>query len=172
MKNIINLLLTLSIATGLAAQSGWKDIQKENYKMSYPASYSLDESGSMGTKFILFSAAEPGKAEDFRENVNLIVQEVGPSEMDLQAIIQSTESSIEKLLSNSKIISSQVKYNHNGEYYELVYTGDMGKLQLQWMQCLYYKNGKLHIVTFTAEANTIANFEEEARKILGTFKIL
>jgi hypothetical protein len=92
--------------------------------------------------------------------------------MDLQAIIQSTESSIEKLLGNSKIISSQVKYNHNGEYYELVYTGDMGKLQLHWIQCLYYKSGQLYIVTFTAEANTIANFEEEARKILGTFEIL
>ena len=139
--------------------------------MSYPASYTLDESGSMGTKFILFSAAEPGKAEDFRENVNLIVQEVGPSEMDLQAIIQNTESSIEKLLGNSKIISSQVKNNHNGEYYELVYTGDMGKLQLHWIQCLYYKSGQLYILTLTTEASSCAEFEKEGKEILDSFRI-
>ena len=170
MKNTITLLLFVLLTQWVGAQST-NTLDKEEFSIVYPTTYQLDESKSMGTTFILYSAADITKEEDFRENINLIMQEVNPAEMDLQAIIQSTEASIAKLLGNSKIISSSVKNNQNGEYYELVYSGDMGQLHLQWLQSLYYKNGTLYILTFTTEASSYAEFEKEGKEILNSFRI-
>ncbi|MBC8172388.1 MAG: hypothetical protein H7X71_00660, partial [Chitinophagales bacterium] len=50
---------------------GWKTLKEKNYSIQYPSTWELDQSGQMGTSFILFSSLEE-KEDQFMENINLI----------------------------------------------------------------------------------------------------
>ena len=107
MKNTITLLLFVLLTQWVGAQST-NTLDKEDFSIVYPTTYQLDESKSMGTTFILYSAADTKKKEDFRENINLIMQEVNPAEMDLQAIIQSTGGSARPLMRSKEAIYAEL----------------------------------------------------------------
>ena len=107
MKNTITLLFFVLLTQWVGAQST-NTLDKEDFSIVYPTTYQLDESKSMGTTFILYSAADTKKKEDFRENINLIMQEVNPAEMDLQAIIQSTGGSARPLMRSKEAIYGEL----------------------------------------------------------------
>ena len=75
------------------ADAGWKSFSQANYSIKYPATWELNQSGQMGTAFILFTPKESEK-DDFRENINLLTQDLSGRNIDLSKYTEISESQI------------------------------------------------------------------------------
>jgi hypothetical protein len=104
----------------------WKSLKEANYSIYYPDSFNLDQSGLMGISFFLLS--QQTSAQDlYRENINLITQNIAEYNLNLNRYIEISERQISALINNVKIIESKrIKESSSKEFHRLVYTGEQG----------------------------------------------
>ena len=149
---------------------GWKTYMKDQYSIQYPANWELDTLGKMGTSFILFAGVE-NQGEEFKENVNLIVQDLANSNTDLAKFVELSEGQIKKYITNAKIFESKRISVNNTEYHRIIYTGDLGILHLEWEQYYLIVKDKAFILTLTCEKKKFAKDRALAEQILSSFKV-
>lgn len=181
MTKILTSILLLSIVsygqTTTKQESGnnqpqtindWKTLDQSNYSIQYPSTWELDQSGQMGTSFILFSPLESDK-DKFKENVNLLIQDVSGQNIDLNKYTEISEGQIKTMITNSALIESKRMKNDRGEYHKIIYSGDQGKFHLKFEQYYWVINDKAFVLTFTSEQGKFADFLEIGEKILNSF---
>src|SRR5579862_6208719 len=90
-------LLLLFSAVGYSQEGNWRLLDQPEYTQSYPSGWSLDQSGKMGTKFILFS----GKIDNgFSDNLNLLIQDLNGSGLDLDKYVILSEGQVKTMITN------------------------------------------------------------------------
>ncbi len=164
MKNhlILILLLTSLLSFG---QNEFETLNGENYIIKYPNTWELNQSGQMGMTFGLFSPVGL-YGDQFRENVNLIEQDISSQDLDLAGYIEVSENQIKTLLQASTIIESK----REKDYHKIIYTGTMGRYKLKFHQRYWVKNGNAYVLTFTAEIGEYDNYNEIALQIMDSFE--
>ncbi len=178
-KNLTTLLLIVFISCGQTtgkqeakiAQkniSNWKTLKESNYSIQYPDNWDLNQVGQMGTKFILFSQLDSSN-DNFRENVNLIIQDLSGKNIDLDKYVEITEGQVKTMISNSSLIESKREKNNNGEFHKMVYTGDQGVFHLTFEQYFWVINDKAYVLTFTSEQNKFSSYKSIGEQILNSF---
>ncbi len=160
--------LLLAITTYGQTSNNWKTLDQPNYIIQYPSTWELNQNGQMGTSFFLFSALESDK-DKFKENINLIIQDLSGLQIDLNKYIEITEGQIKTIVTNSNLIESKRMSNGNAEFHKIIYSGDQGVFQLKFEQYYWVVNNKAFVLTFTSEKDKYANFVETAEKILNSF---
>ncbi len=148
----------------------WKIFDQPSYSILYPATWELDKSGKMGTSFILFAALESGQ-DKFRENVNLLIQDLTGKNIDLDKYTEISEGQIKTMVTNSTLIESKRLRNNTTEYHKIIYTGDQGTFHLKFEQYYMVIDNKAYVLTFTCEQNKFVDYRENAEKILNSFKL-
>ena len=73
----------------------WKSLNEKNYSIQYPVNWELNKSGQMNTSFILFSELTSEK-DQFKENVNLIIQDLTGYNIDFEQYVQISENQIKQ----------------------------------------------------------------------------
>ncbi|MEX2379194.1 MAG: hypothetical protein WD530_00505, partial [Vicingaceae bacterium] len=133
------LLLGMFILTAnhaiLGQSEKWNSLIKNEYLIEYPNNWDLDESGQMGTSFFLFSALQ-SQEDQFRENVNLLIQDLSGHQLDLDEYVELSEDQIKKMITDSEIIESKRVVNSESTYHKVLYTGKQGTYHLKFVQ--YY----------------------------------
>jgi len=146
----------------------WKTLDQSTYSIQYPSTWELNQSGQMGTSFILFSPLESDK-DKFRENINLLVQDLTGQNIDLNKYTEISEGQIKSLLTNSALIESKRIKNDRGEFHKIIYSGDQGVFHLQFEQYYWVINNQAFVLTFSSEKDKFADFKETSEKILNSF---
>jgi hypothetical protein len=152
----------------LQADKNQNTFSQANYSVRYPASWELDQTGKMGTNFILFAPVESAQ-NDFRENINLIIQELSGKGIDLNKFASISENQVKTMVTHANLIESKRIINDTNEYHKIIYTGDDGTFHLQYEQYYWLINEKAYILTFTAEQNKFAALKDTAESILNSF---
>ncbi len=143
---------------------------EDNYTIRYPAEWTLDQSQQMGTRFILLSPLS--SAEDqFKENVNLIVQDLSAYELDLDQYVAISEDQIKTMVSNANILLSERGEENGLAFQKMVYTGQQGIYDLKFVQHYWVEDQKAYVLTFTAEADQFDASRPTGEKILDSFRI-
>jgi len=106
---------------------------KINENSATKKNWELNESGQMGTRFILYSALENDE-DKFLENVNLIVQDVQGRSVDLDAFTEISEEQVKSMMTNCTLYESKRIKKGNQEYYKLNYSADQGAFSLKFEQ--------------------------------------
>ncbi len=150
--------------------SEWKTLDESNYSIQYPSTWDLNQSGQMNTSFILFSPLESDK-DQFKENVNLLIQDLNGLNVDLNKFTEISESQIKTMVTNSKLIESKRIKNGLDEFQSIIYSGDQGIFHLQFMQHYWIINDKAFVLTFTSEKDKFAEFKDMSEKILNSFTL-
>ncbi|WP_197056102.1 PsbP-related protein [Flavobacterium gilvum] len=141
-----------------------KELSGKGYSIQYDSSFRLDESGRNGTEFYLFTPTAPG--DDFSENINLIIQNLGVLKYDLNQFITLSEKQIE---ANGKLIES-VRKNENGqEYHILIFETKMNGFDLKFLQYDFVKNDKAYVLTFSAKKDEFENHRKSIEKVMNSF---
>lgn len=166
---ILTFLITNSIF--VFGQTNWKTVNDNNFTIEYPDNWELNKSGQMGTKFILFSKLS-NSSDKFRENVNLIIQDLTGSNIQLDKYVEISENQIKTLVTNGKIIESKRISDKRYEYHKMIYTGKQGVFDLKFIQYYWVLNNKAFVLTFTAEIDEFDDYVQVANGIMDTFKIL
>lgn len=165
MKSCFTLLL-IAVAIGAAAQDGFKALDDEKYLIKYPGTWEVDQSGQMGMSFALFSPLSFDR-DQFRENVNLVIQDLTGHDMDLTDFVNLSENQIQSMMQNGEILKSE----KSGDYYMMIYTGTMGKYQLKFSQRYWLIDNKAYILTLTAEQKEFDNYQGIGNQIMDSFQI-
>ena len=152
------------------SRSEWKTLVQSNYSIEYPSTWELNKGGQMGTSFILFSPLDSEK-DTFKENVNLMVQDLGKENIDLNRYTEISEGQIKTLLTNSDLIESKRIKKSDGEFHKIIYTGDQGVFHLKFEQYYWVIDSKAYVLTFTSEEEKFATYSETGEKILNSFSI-
>jgi hypothetical protein len=150
--------------------SDWKTLNQSNYSIQYPATWELNQSGQMGTSFILFSPLE-SEQDKFKENVNLLIQDLRGKNIDLNKYTEISEGQIKTMATNSNLIESKRLKTESGEYHKIIYSADQGIFHLKFEQYYWVTNDKAYVLTFTSEQNRFDSFKETGEKILNSFKL-
>jgi hypothetical protein len=148
--------------------AGWELLKEEDYSIQYPKDWELSQNGQMGTKFILFSALED-EDDQFRENVNLISQDLGSNTVDLDQYTEISEKQIKTMMTNCTVYESKRIKNVNGEYQKLIYAADQGAFRLKFEQCYWIQNEKAYVLTLTCEESKFSRYKETGEKIMNSF---
>lgn len=151
-----------------ATDAGWKKYEATNYSIQYPREWELDVSGAMGALLILLSPVESDK-DQFRENVNLIVQDLSGHDINLDKFAEISEGQIKTLITNSELIESKKMKNNSQEYHKIIYSGDQGVYHLKYEQYYWVKNNNAYILTLTCEINKFTDYLKTGEQILNSF---
>jgi hypothetical protein len=152
------------------SRSEWKTLDQPEYSISYPEDWSLDQSGTMGMSFAILSPME-GAGDTFRENVNLLMQDVSQNNLDLDSYTSLSIDQIGTYITDSKILSSERIKKDGGEYQQIVYTGKQGLFYLKFEQRYWVINGKAYVLTLTTEQDKFEAFKATGTKVLDSFQI-
>lgn len=150
--------------------ANWKTLDKTDYTIQYPDDFELNTSGQMGMSFILLSN-KTSPQDEFRENVNLVIQDLTGQNTDLNKYVEISEGQIKSMITNSNIIESKRIKDGNMESQKVIFTGFQGQFNLKFEQHYWIVNNKAYVLTFTAEVNEFENYKEISEKIINSFKI-
>jgi hypothetical protein len=150
--------------------NNWKAINESGYMIQYPDSFDLNKPGQMGTSFILFS--KPISQQDlFRENVNLIIQDLTGQNIDLNKYVEISEGQIKTMITNGNIIESKRIKTGDSEFQKVVYTGVQGQFNLKFEQYYWIVKGKAYVLTLTCEIRQFDKYKKVGEKIMNSFKL-
>ena len=155
---------------GKETGNGWKKLIETNYSIQYPDSWDLNNSGQMGTSFAIFSR-QSSPQDKFRENVNLIIQNLQGQNINLNKYVEISEGQIKTMITNANLIESKRLSANGYEYQKVIYTGDQGIFKLKFEQYYWIKNGKAYILTLTCERNQFDTYMVTGEKILNSFSL-
>ena len=151
--------------------AGWEIYKEDDFSIQYPKDWELNQRGQMGTSFILFSAMENDQ-DQFRENVNLIVQDLRGRSVDLDAFTELSEEQIKSMMTNCTMYESKRIKQGNKKYHKLIYSADQGAFSLKFEQRYWIENDKAYILTLTCEESKFSSFKEVGEKILNSFSLV
>ena len=125
----------------------------------------------MGTRFILFSPAE-SEDDAFRENVNLILQDISGLQLDLTAYTALSLDQLSTMLNAFHLVENNRMRKGKHEYQKLIYTGEQGRFQLKFEQYYWVISDTAYVLTFTSEEHKFADYKETSEKILNSFTLI
>lgn len=168
-KYLYFIILVLSLNSfGQIKETNWKTINESTYSIQYPDNWELNTEKSMGTSFIIFS--EQTSSEDkFRENINLIIQNLEGYNLNLDDYVAISEEQISKMVTNGKIIDSKRSNKNNTEFQKVIFTGKQGLFQLKFVQYYFIKDEKAYVLTFTCEEIQYEKYIFITDQILDSF---
>ena len=148
----------------------WNILDAANYSIQYPSDWEENKTGQMGTSFVLFSPVD-SEGDDFRENVNLVEQDLAGRNFDLDSYSEFSEKQIREMLGISDFIENKRLKNINGDYQKFVYAGKQGNYNLVFEQYCWVINNRAFVLTFTSEEDQYASYKKVGEKILNSFVI-
>ena len=127
-------------------ESTWKSIDEAGYSIQYPDGWDLDTSGQMGTSFMILSK-QVTPTDPFRENVNLLIQNLAGYNVTLDQFVDVTKEQIKTMITNSNLVESK-RHSENGKtFHKIIYTGDQGVMKFKFQQYYWIQNEKAYILT-------------------------
>jgi hypothetical protein len=148
----------------------WLILSEEGYEIKCPDNWDIDTSGQMGTQFILLSPVS-SPADQFRENVNLLIQDLTGYDLTLDQYVELSENQIETMMTNGKLISSERKQGKGFDFHEVIYTGKQGVFDLKFEQYYWVLNNEAFVLTLTCEMTEFDNYRSTGETILSSFEI-
>ena len=140
----------------------WLYLDNDEYSIRYPQNWEVHKDFE-GTDFCILSL--PVSPDDlFRENVNLVIEEIGKEvSIDKYAALSL------KNLRKKYDVTDEKKYSVDGqEFYHLILKG---KDNIYLKQNYLIKGKKVYILTFAYESDEKEALKHEGDKIMVSFKI-
>lgn len=167
MKHAIFTLLT-TLFVSFTLNEDWENLKEKNYTIKHPADWEVNQTGLMGSSFFLFSP-QTSSSDQFRENVNLMIQDLGENKLSLKQYADISVKQIETIFTAAEIIVNQQGKANDKTFHELVYKAKQGVLNLRFKQRFWIEKNKAYILTFTTEQANTEKYEAVGNEIFKSF---
>lgn len=166
------ILISFLATTTLSAQdnSSWTNYETQEFAISFPTDWELNKEAQLGTSLILFSQLS-SEDDKFRENVNLIIQDLTGYNLDLKGFTDLSIGQLETMITDYELIESKRFDNKKISYHKIHYNGRQGQFDLTFEQYCWVVKGKAYILTFTSEEPEFKAYQATGEKILNSFVI-
>jgi hypothetical protein len=164
---LANIFITIPIFAGSVNNNTHSS---SNYDIAYPSDWKSDTSKTMGTDLILFSSLTDSN-DTFRENVNVLVQDLSAYDLTLDQYVQISEKQVKTMITDGKIILNERKAGPRGEFHKMIYTGKQGVFNLKYEQHFWLVNKKAYVLSFTCEESQYVKYQQIREQIMNSFKL-
>ena len=174
MKN--NLILLLLLSSFVAhAQTTKKDslsiYKGKGFSLQYPSQWKLDTSGLMGSTCFIFAPADDTQ-DKFRENVNVVIQDLTGSGIDLEQYKGITEKQLPSMFPDSKFDESVILHTENNtEYYRVSYKFSQGGANIHITSICFIQDEKAYLATFSTEVARYEQYKTAGEAMLKSFTV-
>lgn len=168
-RSLSSLLLISYSLISQAQNPGWTPYYHQDYTIVYPSDWELDTSGQSNTALFLFSPLADEK-DAFRENVNLIIQDLSQNPLTMDQYIKLTENQIASM-GSMYLQKNDRKKAGNKHFHHLVYSGDHSGFDLVFEQYIWVVNKEAFVLTFTCEEKTRDRYKDIGQKVLNSFRL-
>ncbi|ASS48655.1 MAG: hypothetical protein CHH17_07880 [Candidatus Fluviicola riflensis] len=148
----------------------WSTIETEDYSLQHPKEWKQQSQQQIGIEFSLMTARTSPK-DEFKENINLVVQDISNTNLDLEKYTAISEEQIMEGMENAELISSERSNKHGETAQQIIYTASYGKRKLKFEQYYWIKNDKAFVLTMTCEADQFDEYKEVGEEILESFRL-
>lgn len=167
MKLITTLFFLFLLSIGYG-QIPMKEFSNDLYEIKYPINWTVTEN-DLGAEFFLI-APKLNAQDEFNENVNLVVQDLAGTNIDLNTYVQLSEKQISESIKDGKILRSERYKSGNSELHRIIYTGQINGFQLKLIQNYYVRDEKAYKLSFTAEESVYESYRQIGTEILQSFR--
>lgn len=150
--------------------NNWVLVDDPSYSLYYPDSFDLDKTGRMGLDVILLSRPT-SKNDLFRDNINLMIQNLENTGIDLKQYVEISENQIKTVIPEVHILESKTQTKNNKTFHRIVYTGKQEPYSLKWLQYYWVEKNKAYVLTLTCEINQYNHYVKVGEKIINTFNL-
>jgi len=157
-------------ATSVVSTEGWNVYSQDKFEIKFPIDWVIDTSGVMGSKFLLFNNSAL-QSEGFRDNINLIVQDLSAYDVELDQYVEISENQITTMLTDGEIISSERKSSGGIEYQQVRFSGRQGIFKLTFEQRYYIVDKIAFVLTFTCKTQDFDAVIQTSQRVMDAFKI-
>lgn len=179
---ILFIILSLAVNTNGFAQEiveqtstndtiAWHKLNTDKFIIKHPETWTMDTTGLMGSTFILFSPVS-GDEDKFRENVNLVVQNITGFNLDLDKFIAISEQQIKALITDAELVVNEKVEKENTTHQKLIYSGRQGIYSLKFLQHCWVINDMAYVLTMTCEIDQFDTYLKTGEQILDSFLIM
>lgn len=119
---------------------------------------------------MIFSPMESSE-DQFRENVNLMIQDLSAYDLDLDSYTELSEQQVGTLFTDAKIIKSKRMKNQSQDYQMIIYNGGQGGAMYTFVQYYWVINDKAYVLTFTCEKDRYRAYKKMGLKIMNSFTL-
>ncbi len=179
MKNTVNRNLFIAIILALllfasscsgneppAASETFLTYENADYKIKidYPSDWAKTEDTEA---VIAFLSPKSGSSDDFRENINLVMNDLSGQELTLDSYSQVVLEQLKYAFTDMEVLESGYTTLSKNPAYKVVYT----KSNLKVMQVWAIRNDISYILTYTAREDTYSNYLSSIQKMIDSFAI-
>ncbi len=169
MKKLTTLITLLFFTVTTFSQKKMETFEKNGFSINYPVKWTKNDSGQMGTQVIFFSEIEPN--DTFRENVNVLIQDLKGQNFTLETYKRTTMQQIKTMVSDHVIEKNETMKAKGEEYHVLIWSGTVSGNKLKFKQHSYVKDEKAYVVTYTSTPEGYAKHFAIADSMIKSFKI-
>lgn len=176
------LIATVIAAIGLIliAAVGWfylkqfRTISYENsrygFALKYPANWSFAE--NMGGAAAVFYSPKENALDIFRENVNVVVQDISHNPMDLKKYTETAITQMQAVFgTNLEILDSSPTTIDGREGHQFGFLGKGPEGNVQYMCRWTIVGTSAYQITYTATESGYPKFLKQAERMMKSFKI-
>lgn len=153
-----------------ATQSEWKLIDDSLFTFQYPGDWEMNYTRQIGLSFLAVSPFE-NEADQFRENVSLVIQGRESVSGNLAEFAESSTRQITDMIVNGKIEKNEEGKLHGITYREITYSGNQNDMDFKNTLRFYFHKDHAYILTLTCYAPDYDKHDAAMRKVMDTFKL-
>ena len=144
--------------------------EKGNYSIEYPSNWILNDSGKNGTKIFLYPSNSES-SDIFTENINLIIQNLNDTTITIGKYKGLVEKQINGMLTEPKIILSELKNKNGIKSHELKAEGKSGGYKFKTIIYTYLIDEQIYTLTFVTLYDAYEKNHIESLRIMNSFKL-
>lgn len=172
MKIIYSVLCIALICYNLNAQSSQTYTGKHNeqeFSIEVPNTWELNTESEQGPLFIIFTPSDDSN-DRFSDNINLVIQDVRGTNVDLQYYVEYSRTQIQKMIEGFEIIGEEYQEIADLPSYSFEYFGTQNGMKIKFRQHFWLIDEIAYVLTLTIENSKLDFHEKSMKAIMDTFK--
>jgi hypothetical protein len=165
MKNAF-IIVVLFLSTNFYCQV--EVYENDEFSIEYPTDWELNTTGVAGSIFVVSSPLSSND-DKFRENVNILTQNLKGMNIDLDKYVILSKKQIYNLPKAKLIVSKRVKKGED-EYHTFIVDAFMNGMDLKVLQHYFIKDEIAYVLTYTQVENDKDGYFKVGEKIINSFK--
>ena len=165
------ILVSCDNSTGTTKpKDGWNRFTSDTYQIDYPQDWEINQSTEHGTDLAILS--EKVNADDqFRENVNLVIQNLKGKRVSLDKYTEVSLAQIKKQMPDAKILIDERVTLNNIPCHKIIYTGNHVIYDVKFEQYFMIIDEIAYVLTYTSHDENYEMYKDDAFSIINSFSL-
>jgi len=156
-------------APAYTVPTDWQTFTHDNFTIHSPTTWKVNQNQT-GPVFFIYAPVDYDY-QYFVQNINLVTESIKGRGIDLDKYSESSAKLLKSYLSNLSTVNSKKMKDANGEYQQVVYSGDKDTFHLIFEQQYRIVNDEAYVLTYMSLKQQWQKDHQTGENIMSTFSV-